>query len=101
MVITVTHNPSKLIVFYILDYPCRTTNFLDDWQRSVAFAMDVLPICDNFLEEGWYRITSAAGDRMPTECPLGGFRCNTAKPIYLDKGKRVFYRKSFNNRIHN
>jgi hypothetical protein len=51
MVITVTHNPSKLIVFYILDDPCRTTNFLDDWQRSVAFAMDVLPICDNFLEE--------------------------------------------------
>ena len=63
--------------------------------------MDVLPICDNFLKEGWYRITSGAGDQMPTECPLGGFRCNTAKPIYLDKGIRVVYRKSLNDRIHN
>ena len=64
----------------------------------MAFVTDALPICDNLLEEGWYRITSGAGDRMPTECPLGGFRCNTVRPIYL--GKRVVNRKSFNDRIY-
>ncbi|CAC5377862.1 unnamed protein product [Mytilus coruscus] len=63
--------------------PCQTTANIDDWQRSVAFGTDTTQICDNVLAEGWYRVTSNAGELMPTECPVGGFRCNTAKPIYL------------------
>ncbi|CAC5390509.1 unnamed protein product [Mytilus coruscus] len=63
--------------------PCRTAQNIDDWQRSVAFGTDTTMICDNFLAEGWYRVISGAGELMPTQCPVGGFRCNTAKPIYL------------------
>ncbi|XP_076072004.1 oncoprotein-induced transcript 3 protein-like [Mytilus galloprovincialis] len=63
--------------------PCDTTEHITDWQRSVAFATDTTQICDNILAEGWYRVISGAGELMPTECPVGGLRCNTAKPIYL------------------
>ncbi|XP_063416202.1 uncharacterized protein LOC134697845 [Mytilus trossulus] len=63
--------------------PCQTTAHIDDWQRSVAFAIDTTQICDNVLADGWYRVTSNAGELMPTQCPIGGLRCNTAKPIYL------------------
>ncbi|CAG2217335.1 unnamed protein product [Mytilus edulis] len=63
--------------------PCRTAQNIDDWQRSAAFGTDTTMICDNVLTEGWYRVISHAGELMPTECPRGGFRCNTAKPIYL------------------
>ncbi|XP_052076398.1 von Willebrand factor D and EGF domain-containing protein-like [Mytilus californianus] len=63
--------------------PCDTTEHINDWQRSVAFATDTTQICDNILAEGWYRVTSDSGELMPTECPVGGLRCNTAKPIYL------------------
>ncbi|VDI60923.1 Hypothetical predicted protein [Mytilus galloprovincialis] len=63
--------------------PCDTTEIIDDWQRSVAFVTDTTQICDNYLAEGWYRVTSPAGELMPTECPVRGSRCNTEKPIYL------------------
>jgi hypothetical protein len=33
-----------------------------------------------------YVVSSNAGSRMPTECPVGGFRCGTTYPIYLSKG---------------
>lgn len=76
------------MVFFLVEAdPCDTTEIIDDWQRSVAFGTDTTQICDNFLAEGWYRVTSPAGELMPTECPIGGSRCNTDKPIYLYTGK--------------
>ncbi|CAG2217339.1 unnamed protein product [Mytilus edulis] len=65
------------------DDPCNTAEYIDNWQRSVAFGTDATLLCDNILAEGWYRVTSDAGELMPKDCPVGGFRCNTAKPIYL------------------
>ncbi|VDI38471.1 Hypothetical predicted protein, partial [Mytilus galloprovincialis] len=41
------------------------------------------PISDDFLESGWYRIESAAGENMPTE-PPGSLRCGTWYPIWLN-----------------
>lgn len=77
-----------IICCYFTD-PCATTNYLNDWRRSVAFEVDSTnKLCDNILEAGWYRITSGQGDRMPTECVEGGFRCNTGVPIWLSNGKR-------------
>ncbi|XP_076071653.1 oncoprotein-induced transcript 3 protein-like [Mytilus galloprovincialis] len=78
------------------DDPCATANYLNNWRRSVAFEVDPSnKLCDNILEPGWYRITSGQGDRMPTECVEGGFRCNTAVPIWLsndslDVGENIF-----------
>ncbi|OPL33803.1 hypothetical protein AM593_10606, partial [Mytilus galloprovincialis] len=53
----------------------------DDHRRSVANSYGQL--CDNTLESGWYRIISKAGERMPTECIVGGFRCGTMSPIWM------------------
>lgn len=41
-------------------------------------------ICDSDLKSGWYKSISKAGSDMPTECPKGGFRCGTHKPIWLN-----------------
>lgn len=60
---------------------------LDDWRRSVAVLSTNFSICDNLLQEAWYRITSGAGERMPTECVKGGFRCSTQDSIWLSNGK--------------
>ncbi|OPL33186.1 hypothetical protein AM593_08702, partial [Mytilus galloprovincialis] len=66
--------------------PCETINFIDNWKRSAANdKIDNTFLCDWMLEEGWYRIYSTAGDRMPTECLIGGYRCGTAYPIYLSR----------------
>jgi hypothetical protein len=43
-------------------------------------------MCDTFLWEDWYVVSSNAGSMMPTECPDGGFRCGTTYPIYLSTG---------------
>lgn len=75
-----------VIVYCSYTDPCSTTNYLNDWRRSVAFEIDTVQICDNILEEGWYRIISGQGDKMPTECPEYGFKCNTAIPIWLLNG---------------
>lgn len=83
---------TKNIHFFVAD-PCDTTEHINDWQRSVAFATDTTQICDNILAEGWYRVISGAGELMPTECPVGGLRCNTAKPIYLYTGEKIVKKK--------
>lgn len=48
-------------------------------------------LCDNFLKEGWYRIKSKAGDRMPTTCPSLGFKCCTTNPLWLSDGNIAFH----------
>lgn len=53
-------------------------------------------ICDSSLKEGWYRITSGAGELMPTECAEFGWRCGTANPIYLKDGKKILFTKLLN-----
>lgn len=71
---------------YAFSEPCETINFIDDWKRSAANNLiDNTFLCDSMLEEGWYRIISTAGERMPTECLIDGYRCGTAYPIYLSR----------------
>ncbi|CAC5414798.1 unnamed protein product [Mytilus coruscus] len=65
--------------------PCDTHNFIDDWKRSVAYVPDNPHLCDSFLLEDWYRVVSGTGELMPTECPVGGWRCGTTNPIWLSK----------------
>lgn len=67
--------------------PCLTYKVLDtpnEDARSVANAALPSAICDNTLEAGWYRITSYAGERMPTECVYGGMRCGTSMSIWMN-----------------
>ncbi|CAC5389963.1 unnamed protein product [Mytilus coruscus] len=40
-------------------------------------------LCDSNLDEGWYKITSCAGEKMPTQCTSDGFKCGTTFPIWL------------------
>jgi hypothetical protein len=72
------------IVYVLLD-PCLTTNRITEWKRSVSYS-DSSDMCDSFLWEGWYVVSSNGGSMMPTECPEGGFKCGTTYPIYLSKG---------------
>ncbi|CAG2252440.1 unnamed protein product [Mytilus edulis] len=78
---------SLILVFNLKrQEPCETPNVIDNWKRSAANNLtDNTFLCDSRLEEGWYRITSTAGERMPTECLIGGYRCGTAYPIYLSR----------------
>ncbi|CAC5420227.1 unnamed protein product [Mytilus coruscus] len=55
-------------------------------RRAVANVLDhgnVHAISDDFLDSGWYRIQSEAGEDMPTE-PPGSFHCGTWYPIWLN-----------------
>lgn len=55
-------------------------------RRAVANELDfgnANAISDDFLDSGWYRIQSEAGEHMPTE-PPGSFRCGTWYPIWLN-----------------
>ena len=78
------------INYHYFTDPCDTIKYLNDWKRSVAFTTETMMICDNLLIEDWYRVTSGSGERMPTECPTGGFRCNTGRPIWLSSGNIYF-----------
>ncbi|XP_076103007.1 uncharacterized protein LOC143072099 [Mytilus galloprovincialis] len=54
-------------------------------RRAVANKLDfgsINALSDDFLDSGWYRIDSAAGENMPTE-PPGSFHCGTWYPIWL------------------
>jgi hypothetical protein len=77
------------IVYVLLD-PCLTTQQITEWQRSLS-NVDTFDMCDTFLREGWYVVSSNAGSMMPTECPVGGFRCGTTYPIYLSRGIIKYY----------
>ncbi|CAG2254630.1 unnamed protein product [Mytilus edulis] len=52
-------------VCYSKDLACETTKQLNDWKRSVKYEPQAsdLELCDNFIEEGWYKITSKAGEK--------------------------------------
>lgn len=55
-------------------------------RRAVANELEMgsaSAISDDFLDSGWYRIESEAGENMPTE-PPGSFRCGTWYPIWLN-----------------
>ncbi|CAC5377860.1 unnamed protein product [Mytilus coruscus] len=63
-----------------IDY--KVLDSADDSRRSTANSYGQL--CDNTLESGWYRIISKAGERMPIECIVGGFRCGTMSSIWMN-----------------
>lgn len=64
---------------------CLSVNHkkIDQWQRSTKNVVSTERICDSNLEKGWYRPISKAGNLMPTTCVHGGFKCGTAKPIWM------------------
>jgi len=78
-----------LIGVYFSDPACDTTKQINDWKRSEAYAplLNDTNICDSFLEKGWYRVTSKAGQEMPRKCPLFGYRCCTDNSIWLSNRK--------------
>ena len=64
--------------------PCTSYQVLDsenDHSRSAANVDGSR--CDDQLVTGWYRITSKAGERMPTECIIGGGRCGTTFSTWM------------------
>ena len=70
-------------MFYLGD-PCTSYQVLDsenDHSRSAANVDGSR--CDDQLVTGWYRITSKAGERMPTECIIGGGRCGTTFSTWM------------------
>lgn len=81
-------NRNNALILFIVDNPCSPGNYieLDHWQRSTGnsyYGQNTM-LCDNFLPPGWYRPTSPVGNRMPTECVRGGFRCGTTGSIWLN-----------------
>lgn len=64
--------------------PCSSYEAINEWQRSVRNNKVETAKCDSFLKEGWYRVTSQAGEEMPTSCPKNGFRCGTIEPVWLN-----------------
>ena len=44
--------------------------------------LDRAPVCDSVISEGWYRVISDAGGKMPTKCVPKG-QCGTVYPIWL------------------
>ncbi|XP_013385755.1 von Willebrand factor D and EGF domain-containing protein [Lingula anatina] len=69
--------------------PCEAGNHVvrrDEWQRSVGHVKQSgdIAICDRYIDEGWYRFISPAGNDMPTTCPNFPNRCGTTWPIWLD-----------------
>ncbi|XP_076071801.1 uncharacterized protein LOC143043313 [Mytilus galloprovincialis] len=66
------------------DDPCTNFTTLNEWRRSVANDDTAKRICDSNLKPGWYKSISKAGPDMLTDCPVGGFRCGTNKPIWLN-----------------
>lgn len=73
--------------FYHLD-PCVTDKFLSNENRSVSYN-DSSDLCDSNLNEGWYRITSCAGEKMPTQCTSDGYQCGTASPLWLSNSQYI------------
>lgn len=64
--------------------PCTAYDTINDWQRSVRYSDISTVTCDSFLKEGWYKVTSQAGEEMPTSCPKNGFKCGTMEPVWLN-----------------
>ncbi|CAC5402534.1 LRP5_6 [Mytilus coruscus] len=55
-------------------------------KRSAGYKTDLsldIPVTDDALEHGWYRIESVNGDDIPTYAP-GVFHCGTYNPIWLN-----------------
>lgn len=65
--------------------PCLDVNYkpLNDWKRSINYN-STQDICDAFLKPGWYRPISEAGFSISTECPIGGYKCGTTYPIWMN-----------------
>ncbi|CAH1238490.1 FBN1 [Branchiostoma lanceolatum] len=65
------------------DDVCLTATPLYVPHRSTAYVTEQEPdVCDNGLEEGWYRFTHAGGT-IPTSC-VGVYRCSTEYTIWMN-----------------
>ncbi|CAG2254629.1 unnamed protein product [Mytilus edulis] len=66
--------------------PCLPENHkpLNNWRRSFGNNNTDITLCDSFLDPGWYKPISKAGNIMPTTCPKDGFRCGTIEPVWLN-----------------
>lgn len=80
-------------MFFAKGSPCNNYKILDspnDFTRSVANGGG--QNCDNTLAGGWVRFISKSGERMPTQCVYGGFRCGTQIPIWMNGMKTYCYK---------
>lgn len=78
-----------LFFYSAITDPCSTHGTIKEWERSIRNNKVSSTLCDSFLKEGWYKITSKAGEVMPTTCPHYGFRCGTVEPIWLNGEKTI------------
>lgn len=67
---------------------CDTNNHkeIDDRRRSSAYSANITQdrLCDNNLQEGWYRFTSSVGGEMPDTCvPKKHVKCLLASVFSL------------------
>ncbi|XP_013408872.1 uncharacterized protein LOC106172624 isoform X1 [Lingula anatina] len=70
------------------DDPCNSSNHVlrkDEWRRSVNYtkASGEAAICDRYIDDGWYRFDSPAGNDMSTSCVLPN-HCGTTWPIWMN-----------------
>ena len=64
--------------------PCKNYKSIDNPYRSSKYKLKSgeVALCDNMLNEGWYRFTSAVGGVMPETKPEPYF-CGTIAPIWI------------------
>ncbi|XP_013408879.1 uncharacterized protein LOC106172624 isoform X2 [Lingula anatina] len=68
--------------------PCDPSNHVlrkGEWRRSVNYTKESgeAAICDRYMDEGWYRFDSPAGNDIPTYCVLPN-HCGTTWPIWMN-----------------
>ncbi|KAI8516124.1 hypothetical protein Bbelb_069370 [Branchiostoma belcheri] len=65
------------------DDPCLTATAIYEPHRSTVYVTEQEPdVCDNEIQEGWYRFTHAGGT-IPTSC-VDIYRCSTEYTIWMN-----------------
>ena len=91
--------------FFFVDDPCHHYSNLSEGNRNTE-PKKTQPgkvLCDNQLQEGWYRFVAAAGTKMPTT-RVPAFSCGTHWPGWLktahptEDGEEVHGIVCFSNR---
>ncbi|XP_019635892.1 PREDICTED: uncharacterized protein LOC109478668 [Branchiostoma belcheri] len=65
------------------DDPCLTATAIYEPHRSTVYVTEQEPdVCDNEIQEGWYRFTHAGGT-IPTSC-VDIYRCSTEYTVWMN-----------------
>ena len=97
---------------------CSSYTIINDETRNVNYVNSSAPQCDNKMVVKWYRLTGAAGVRMPSSC-LPAFSCGThasgwmqdphpgvasginARTVYFTVKSNCFYMRKAAIRVRN